>query len=195
MRLLEGDDGSVLDRAIARMASFVTRTEPPQVFTEIGRHPRLFRAWLPFAGTLLFHGALPRVEAEVVILRTAWNAGCEYELDQHVELAARAGLSDAQIAAVFRGADAEIWTARQGLLLTAVDQLHANRSLDTATRADLDAELSRKQFVELCFLVGHYEMLAMLLNSRGVEPDSPISPRRSDLGHWSGSPGQRTLDV
>ena len=177
------------------MASLVTRTEPPQVFAEIGRHPRLFRAWLPFAGTLLFRGALPRVDAELVILRTAWNAGCEYEWEQHVELAARAGLGDAQIAAVARGAGAEIWRARQRLLLTAVDQLHANRGLDTATRADLDDELSAKQLVELCFLVGHYEMLAMLLNSRGVEPDAPRSPRRSDLGHWSRTSAERTLDA
>jgi alkylhydroperoxidase family enzyme len=177
------------------MASFVTRTEPPQVFTEIGRHPRLFRAWLPFAGTLLLGGALPRVDAELVILRTAWNAGCEYEREQHLELAARSGLGDAQIAAVSRGVDAQIWTPRERLLLAAVDQLHANRCVDIATRSDLEAELSRKQFVELCFLVGHYEMLAMLLNSRGVEPDSPLSPRRSDLGHWSEPAGQRTLDV
>ena len=177
------------------MASLVTRTEPPQVFTEIGRHPRLFRAWLPFAGTLLFRGALPRVDAELVILRTARNAGCKYEWEQHVELAARAGLGDAQIAAISRGAEGEVWTARQWLLLAAVDQLHANRCVDIATRADLDDELSSKQFVELCFLVGHYEMLAMLLNSRGVEPDSPIAPGRSDLGHWSGAPGERTLDT
>jgi len=185
----------VLDQAIARMASIVTRTEPPQVFTEIGRHPRLFRAWLPFACTLLFRGALPRVDAELVILRTAWNAGCEYEWEQHVELAARAGLGDAQIDAVSRGADVDVWNARERLLLVAVDQLHANRGLDPATRADVDDELSGKQFVELCFLVGHYEMLAMLLNSRGVEPDAPISPGRSDLGHWSRTSGERTLDA
>ena len=177
------------------MASVVTRTEPPQIFTEIGRHPRLFRAWLPFAGTLLLGGALPRVDAELVILRTAWNVGCQYEWEQHVELAGRVGLGDAQIAAASRGADAEVWTARQRLLLAAVDQLHANRCLDGATRADLDDELSRKQFVELCFLVGHYEMLAMLLNSRGVEPDSPTGPGRSDLGHWSGTAAERTLDA
>jgi len=177
------------------MASLVTRTEPPQVFAEIGRHPRLFRAWLPFAGTLLFRGALPRVDAELVILRTAWDAGCEYEWEQHVQLAARAGLADAQIAAVARGAGAESWRARQRLLLTAVDELHTNRGLDTATRADLDGELSAKQFVELCFLVGHYEMLAMLLNSRGVEPDELRSPRRSDLGHWSRTSAERTLDA
>ena len=186
----------MLDRVVAGVASLVTRTEPPQIFTEVGRHPRLFRAWLPFAGTLLLHGALPRADAELVILRTAWNAGCAYEWEQHVELAARAGLRDEQIDAVRAGSTAELWTSHQRLLLEVVDQLHATRSVDTVTRAALETDLSPKQTVELCFLVGHYEMLAMLLNTRGVPPDRRTSPeRRSDLGHWSASSTGRTLET
>jgi hypothetical protein len=36
----------------------------------------------------------------------------------------------------------------------------------------LCAELTDRQLIELCLLVGHYEMLAMTLNSLGVEPES-----------------------
>ena len=110
-------------------------------------------------------------------------------------MAARAGLSDEQLDAVGVGPDADVWTERQRLLIEATDQLHAHRSLDAATRDAADAELTPKQVVELCFLVGHYEMLAMLLDTRGVEPDRPISAhRRSDLGHWSHAPAERTLE-
>jgi len=195
VRPANGDDGLVLDRAIACVASRFTHTEPPQVFTEIGRHPRLFRTWLPFAGTLLLQGALPRVDAELVILRTAWNARCDYEWQQHVTLAARAGIADERLAAVRAGAEGDGWTIRQRLLLTAADQLHANRCMDGLTRARVEDELSTKEFVELCLLVGHYEMLAMLLNSRGVEPDAPRSHRTSDLGHCSPLAEGRTLET
>lgn len=185
----------MLDQAIARAASLVTRTQPPQLFTEIGRHRRLFRAWLPFAGTLLFRGCLPRADAELVILRTAVNADCEYEWRQHVRMAARAGLSDDEIAAVRAGNDRTAWTDRQRVLLQSIEQLHANRRIDPSTRAALERHLSPAQLVELCFLVGHYEMLAMLLNTKEVAPDRLVSgPRGSDLGHWSVTAERRTLD-
>ena len=35
----------------------------------------------------------------------------------------------------------------------------------------LSAELSDTQLIELCMLVGHYEMLAMTLRSLRVQPD------------------------
>ncbi|HEX4819643.1 MAG TPA: carboxymuconolactone decarboxylase family protein [Acidimicrobiales bacterium] len=163
----------MLDRAVARAATLVTHTTPPRVFRELGRHPRLFRAWLPFAGALLLHGELPRIDTELVILRTACNCGSRYEWAQHVALARRAGLDAAQIDVVPEGASATAWSARQRELLRAVDELHADRTLSPATRERLEQLLTERQLIELCLLVGHYEMLAMLLNTRGVEPDAP----------------------
>jgi alkylhydroperoxidase family enzyme len=189
------DDGRVLDRVIARAASIVTGTSPPRLFTELGRHPRLFRAWLPFGGTLLLHGDLPRADAELVILRTAWNCTCLYEWTQHLGLAGRAGVDAIELASIPEGESAGAWTPRQRLLLRAVDELHADRSISPDTRAALEAVLSTHQLIELCLLVGHYEMLAMLLNTRAVEPDIPRegSPHDWDLGHWSKRQKQGTL--
>jgi hypothetical protein len=47
------------------------------------------------------------------------------------------------------------------------------------TWARLSGQLSIEQCIELCFLVGHYEMLAMTLNSLGVEPE-PSALHRLD---------------
>jgi alkylhydroperoxidase family enzyme len=164
------------------------------VFTEIGQHPRLFRAWLPFAGTLLLGGDLPRDETEVVILRTAWNCCCLYEWAQHAGLAERAGVDAEQVASIPEGESATVWTPRQRLLLRAVDELHADRSISPDTRTGLEAVLSARQLVELCLLVGHYEMLAMLLNTREVEPDVQRGARHDwDLGHWSKRQNRGTL--
>ena len=186
----------MLDRVVARAASLVTHTAPPRVFTELGRHPRLFRAWLPFAGTMLLQGELPRTDTELVILRTAWNCNCAYEWAQHVELATRSGLDAAQVDSVPDGVAAPVWTSRQRALLGAVDELHADRTLTTETRDQLERFLDERELIELCLLVGHYEMLAMLLNSRGVEPDPPMPEGRCqswDLRHWSNWHGRRTL--
>lgn len=174
----------MLDRIVARLAGLVTHTEPPRVFTELGRHPRLFRSWLPFA-TMLLRGELPREDAELVILRTAWNCSCRYEWVQHAALAERSGLEPAAIEAVPDGAQAPVWSVRQRALLRATDELHAGRTIQAPTLANLRALLSERQLLELCALVGHYEMLAMILNTGDVEPEpsalARLSGRRADI--------------
>jgi alkylhydroperoxidase family enzyme len=141
------------------------------VFTTLGRHPRLFRRWLPFSAALLLRGDLARAERELVILRTAWRCGSWYEWAQHAALAQRASLDVHDIARVVEGPAAPGWGPRQRLLLVATDELHDRRVITDRTWQALAAELTERQLVELCLLVGHYEMLAMTLNSLGVEPE------------------------
>ena len=43
--------------------------------------------------------------------------------------------------------------------------------ISDATWELLADELGEREILELCFVVGHYEMLAMALNSLGVEPE------------------------
>jgi alkylhydroperoxidase family enzyme len=151
--------------------------ELPHVFPTIARHPRLFRWWLPFASTLLFRVDLPRAEVELVVLRTAWNCSSWYEWAQHVGLAQRAGLSVGDVLLVQEGWRAEGWTPRRQLLLRAVDELHIHRVVSDETWDALAEQLTEREQIELCFLVGHYEMLAMVLNSLGVEAEQSALDR------------------
>jgi AhpD family alkylhydroperoxidase len=162
-----------LNYGIARLAGLATRGRPPHIFTTLGRHRGLFRRWLWFAAALMPGGKLPRRETELVILRVAHNAGSEYEWAHHERMGRRAGLSDEEIARVREGADAPGWSERNALLLRAADDLHANRKIDDELWGQLSATLDEVRLIELCMLVGHYEMLAMTLNSLQVEPDFP----------------------
>ena len=163
--------------AIARGIGMATGGGPPHVFTTLARHRRLFRRWLRFAGALMPGGRLPRAESELLILRTAHNCGCEYEWGHHERLGAAAGLTADEIARVRSGPDAEGWSPRRALLLRAADELHAEREISDELWAQLRAELSEVDLIELCMLVGHYEMLAMTLNSLRVQPDPlPTGP-------------------
>jgi alkylhydroperoxidase family enzyme len=139
------------------------------IFATLGRSPRLFRPWLMFASRLMPFGKLPRTETELVILRVGWNCRARYEWAQHVPIAKRVGLDDAAIARVAEGPQAAGWTERQAAILTAVDELHAERVVSGPTWDRLKAHLDEQRLIELCLLVGHYEMLAMTLNSAGVE--------------------------
>lgn len=141
------------------------------MFSTVARHRRLSRWWLPFAGTLLLRGRLPRADTELVVLRTAWNCTAWYEWVQHAPLARRAGLDERSVAAVPEGAGAGCWSERQALLLEATDELATRHVITDGTWRRLVGVLSEEECIELCFLVGHYEMVAVTLNSLGVHPE------------------------
>ncbi len=168
----------LVNAGIARLAGLATRGRPPHIFTTLGRHRGLFRRWLWFAGGLMPGGQLPRADTELVILRVAHNTGCEYEWGHHERLGRRAGLGTeeiarVQIARVREGDGAPGWSERQSMLLDTADELHASGVIGDALWQRLSGELDEVELIELCLLIGHYEMLAMTLNSLRVEPDFP----------------------
>lgn len=160
-----------LATVLAMLAGRVTHTEPHRIFTTLAHHRRLFRRWLPLGGVLLLMGDLPRADTELVILRTASNCVCWYEWVQHACIALSHGLTHEQVEAITEWRDHDLWSARQRHLLQAADELHRDRVISDSTWAQLKVDLSDTELIELCFLVGHYEMLAITLNSLGVRPE------------------------
>ena len=146
--------------------------EVPQVFLLLMRHRRLFQPWLRFASRLMPYGTLDRRESELVILRVGWNCRSRYEWGQHVQIGLRAGLSVDEIARVARGPQAQGWSDKQAALLQATDELHRDRVITASTWEELARHYNDRQLIEIGMLVGHYEMLAGVLNSVGL----PLEP-------------------
>ena len=88
-----------------------------------------------------------------------------------VRLGRRAKLTPADVERVRQGPDAEGWTPRQRALLRAADELHESRDIGEAAWGPLREHLDDTRTIELCMLVGHYEMLAMTINALGIQPD------------------------
>ena len=164
---------------ISRVAGRVGGTGPPNLFLTLGRHRKLFRRWIWFAGALMPGGALPRRETEMAILRVAHLRSCRYEFDHHVRLGRRAGLSEADIARVLAGPDQDGWSGRERALLVAVDGLHRDGDLDDSAWNALRDHLDERESIELCLLVGHYEMLATTIAALRVEPDRALTAQRN----------------
>ncbi|MCW2991368.1 MAG: 4-carboxymuconolactone decarboxylase [Solirubrobacterales bacterium] len=156
----------------ARVAGRVAGTRPPHLFLTLGRHRRLFRGWLRFAGRLMPGGTLPRRETELVILRVAHVRGCAYEFDHHVRLGRRAGVGRAEVERVVAGPQAEGWSPRERALLAATDELLAAEDLSDATWAALGEHLDERGLIELVLLVGHYRMLAGFITTLRIETDA-----------------------
>lgn len=143
------------------------------IFTTLVRAEGLTRRWLPFGGKLL-SGKLPARDREILILRTSWNCQSEYEWAQHVRIGRAAGLSDEEILRIPAGPGGE-WSDRDSVILTAADELHDDCCLADATWAALSEIYDTAQLIELPMLVGHYHMVAMTLNSLGVQIDAGLS--------------------
>jgi alkylhydroperoxidase family enzyme len=167
---------------IVRLIGLAVRREPPHVFTTLARHRRLFRRWLWFAGALMPRGTLPRRDTELVILRVAHNSGSEYEREQHEKIGRDVGMSAEEVARVRQGAAAAGWSDRQVVLLEATDELHASQRIGDELWGRLQGVFDERELIELCMLVGHYEMLAMTLNSLRVQPDGIGPGRQADAG-------------
>ncbi len=163
---------------VSRVAGRAIGTEPPKLFLTLGRHRKLFRAWLRFAGRLMPGGVLPRRETELVILRVAHLTSCRYEFDHHVRLGRRAGLREADFARVVQGAEAQGWSDRERALLIAVDRMHADGDLDDPSWESLRGHLDEREAIELCMLVGHYKMLATTITTLRIQPDRARSRAR-----------------
>jgi AhpD family alkylhydroperoxidase len=165
-------DIGLVNHAIARGLGAASGGPPPNLVTTLARHRGLFRKWLRFAGALMPRGKLPRADTELVILRVAHNTSCEYEWRHHERIARLSGLGSEDTDRVRLGPGAQGWSPRQALLLRAADELHAEGRLSDGVWDGLRPLLSDEELIELCLLVGHYEMLAMTLNSLQVQPDA-----------------------
>jgi alkylhydroperoxidase family enzyme len=160
-----------------QLLSAVGGDNAPNVFSTVVRHPALFRTWLPFCLQLLTHSAFPPRERELLIIRTAWLCGSAYELEHHLDIGARAGMTDHDLAAAVTDEASEPRAPRERLLLAAADELHLNHVISDGTWRELSALLTTEQLIELPMLVGHYILLAGTLRTLGValERELPVT--------------------
>ena len=160
-----------LARIVATLTGRLTGGAPPNVFTTLGQHPRLFRAWLYYSAHLMPFGRLARRDTELVILRVAWRCRSVYEWRQHVPLALRIGLTADQITAIAQHAPTTGIGDRQRVLFAVADELLEQRAICEPTWRSARAILSDRELIELCLLVGHYQGLACAIGGLAIAPE------------------------
>lgn len=156
-----------------KVVSLVSGTPDAQLFSTLGRAGGTYRGWLHFAGTVLRPGGrISRHETELVILRIAHLRGCDYEMDHHVRLGRRAGVTPDLLARVLAGPDAPGWNPRHRALLAGVDDLIATKNLTDDTWSALAAHLDERGMIEFVLLVGQYDMLATTIDTLRIGRDT-----------------------
>ena len=148
---------------------------PLAILRTVAHDEPLLAPFLGWAAALAGRAALSRRDSELLALRAALRSRSDYEWGHHAEYARSAGLSEAEIARVAAGPEADGWSARDRLLLRAADELHAAQRIGDVTWAGLRAEFSDAQLVGIPLVVGHYTMLSMLANTTGVPLEASLS--------------------
>ncbi|APA94328.1 4-carboxymuconolactone decarboxylase [Nocardia seriolae] len=157
----------VVWQALSRAAG----TEDAHLFSTLGRTGGLFRGWLHFSGRLMPGGKLRRYESELVILRVAHLRQCDYEMDHHIRLGRRAGVTAEILDRLREGPAAEGWTDKERALLTAVDQLVTTRDLDDPTWQALASHYDERHLIEIVLLTNQYEGLASTITALRIQTD------------------------
>jgi len=152
------------------------RSKGLNVLGTLAQHPELAHAFHTFNGHILFATTLSPRQRELLVLRVAAVRRARYEWAQHVPLATDAGLDADDIARIAEGPDADGWSAVDGAMVRAVDELVADARITDGTWQTLTGELDTQQLMDLVFTVGAYDVLAMAFCSFGVELDDDLLP-------------------
>jgi alkylhydroperoxidase family enzyme len=130
------------------------------------------------AGGLLDRGSLSLRDRELVIDRTCARCGAEYEWGVHVALfGAKVKLTSDEIRDLCAAdPDATVFGPRDRLLLRLCDELHASATIGDPLWAELAAEWSPEQLIELVVLAGFYHLISFACNALRV-PLEPFAAR------------------
>lgn len=133
------------------------------------RHPALAKAFLTFNNHVATGSTLTKRLRELVILRISWLRRSDYEFTQHVVLARRAGITDAEIERIKLSPHAEGWDPIDADLVRSVDELHEQACIQRETWERLSAHFDTNQLLDIIFTVGCYDLLAMVFKTFEVE--------------------------
>jgi alkylhydroperoxidase family enzyme len=154
----------------APVAAAFARTMPEGVpplllFRALAVNERVFLRMM--AGGLLDRGSLSLREREIVIDRTCFRCGSEYEWGVHVTFfGPRVGLTAEETRDLCAEDPREtVFAPRERLLLELCDELHATANVSDALWSALAAEWSPEQLVELVVLAGYYHVIAFATNA------------------------------
>lgn len=133
------------------------------------RHPDLTRAYLGFNAYLLIDSTLSGRAREVALLRVVHRRGCVYLWSHHVPIARRAGITTAEIDAIRYD---EVTDERDRVVVRAVDELDEHSTISDTTWVELGRHFDDRQRMDLVFTVGGYCLLALAVNTFGIEDEN-----------------------
>jgi 4-carboxymuconolactone decarboxylase len=165
LRIAEAVGNPALANAMSRL----------NVFRALLQNPAVTGAQSRLGGALMGSKTLnPRLR-ELIILRTGWRTGSEYEFCQHVGISRQLKMSDEEILGVRDPANCKAYDDVDRAVIALADELHDNAEVSAATWSVLEKFFSSAELVELIMVSGFWRMMAGFLKTAKI-PLDPIDP-------------------
>lgn len=147
--------------------------DPFNIFSTLAHHPALLKRFNAMGGVFSTRSMLTTRTREIAILRVAHRTACEYEWFQHARAARECGLTDSEIDAIadFGPESSFPWPRSEHLILAFTDDLLGSDTVADDLWAEMAAQSSASELLELLMLVGFYRMTAGFLNASQVQID------------------------
>jgi alkylhydroperoxidase family enzyme len=152
---------------------------PPNLYRALGNQPGLVAAWAEFSRVLRYESRTPRALRELVILRGAQLMRSEYEWAQHLLMARKAGVREAQITALVRWRSSKEFDAREKAALALAEAVTAGQ-VSNRVYAEASKHFDPADYVELCLVAAFYAAVGRMIDALGVQLEPEMqnhSPR------------------
>lgn len=140
-------------------------------------HPAALKAFNGLAAHVFSSSsnALAPRDKEILILRTAWLCRSGYEWARHELLGLRAGVSEAEVAALKRPVEAGGWSERDAALVAMADALVTDHFVPDDLWERLSRHFDPRQCIDAIYAVGLYTTVGMFLNTMGTQLDDDVT--------------------
>lgn len=152
---------------------------PVNLYRALANNPKMVAAWTEFAQAIRADSQTPRALRELMILRSGQVQDSEYEWAQHLKMARKAGVREAQIEQLAQWRTSPEFDARERAALELLEAVTACRVTDEVW-AIAKAQFSDHELIELVMTASFYCMVGRVLDALQVEldPDLPgYAPR------------------
>jgi alkylhydroperoxidase family enzyme len=135
----------------------------------LGHAPKIAKARRALSGALRREAATPRVLRELVIMRTAQIVRSDYEMNQHIPMALKSGLTQQQLDQLSSWRNSKLFEEKQRAVLAYVEQLLAGGDVDDATFAALSKHFSPQEIIEISVTATNYYGTGLLTRALKIE--------------------------
>ena len=139
------------------------------LFKVMAHAPKVGHRFLGLGNAILSKGIVPPHLRELAILRVGQLNQATYEWTQHVPIALRVGVQQAQIDDLPDWAHSQEFDEREKAILRYTDEETNNIRVNDETFAAVRAILTEEGVVELTTTIGYYGMVCRILETLQVE--------------------------
>ena len=143
--------------------------EPLNMHRAVANSPKIFKSYVDMALALRAGATTPRVDRELIILRTAQLGGGVYEFTQHRPMAVSCGMTPAQLDALAQWPSSTLFSDRQRAILAYADGMVSRGGVDDATFAALKTHFNDQEIVELTVTSAFYGAVSQVTRALDVK--------------------------